>query len=265
MPNLVGVVKLGDMSSIPAQCSADPQYYRSLRLQDRIHWGEVCPHGNQSYEDQQRQQGNVCVNLASPAIFEPENSPDVEHEFSDGDIVAIIDCMSFVPEYMPVIRAYEQQKNEPLPFNDGMLLNLDASQPADLSNTVLGPEAQNKAAAEDSYQKCIMDQFGSNSLRASSDKEDASEDSSSKVTTLPTHLIERLVADMVTSSSILPLREIRQNSDLSQLMQSELVTLLVNATLDFGQLVNFIDSLRNPVHCTQGPPGTGKFKHSCMY
>lgn len=37
-----------------------------------------------------------------------------------------------------------------------------------------------------------------------------------------------------------------------------MVSLIMEATLDKGQLINFIDSLRNPVHLTQGPPGTGK-------
>ena len=231
---------------VPTHGSRDPNYYRALNLNDRVYWGEVCPHGNQLYEDKQRQQGNICVNLASPAIFEPDNAPDVEHEFSEGDAVVIIDCQSFVPEYMPVIRAYEQQRNEILPFNDGLLLNLDASRPADLTNTVLGADAQNKAATEGVFQRSIFDKFGCGSL-------------TNTVTTLPRHLIESLVDDMVLSSTILPLREIRQNATLSQQMQAELVDLLLKATLDFGQLVNFIDSLRNPVHCTQGPPGTGEW------
>ena len=228
---------------VPTHGSRDPNYYRALNLNDRVYWGEVCPHGNQLYEDKQRQQGNICVNLASPAIFQPDNAPDVEHEFSEGDAVVIIDCQSFVPEYMPVIRAYEQQKNEILPFNDGLLLNLDASRPADLTNTVLGADAQNKAATEGVFQRSIFDKFGCGSL-------------TNTVTTLRRHLIENLVDDMVVSSTILPLREIRQNATISQQMQAELVDLLLKAT--FGQLVNFIDSLRNPVNCTQGPPGTGK-------
>ena len=245
----MGVVRLGDSSLVPTHCNSDPKFYPSLKLQDHIHWGEVSPHGNQSYEDQQRQRGNICVNLASPAIFEPDNAPDIEHEFSEGDIICIIDCMSFVPEYMPVIRAYEQQQHEPLPFNDGLLLNLDASQPADLSNTVLGADAQNKSASEGDFQRCIEEKFGSESSN--------DEDAQSTTAVLPRNLIENLVTDMVSSSTILPLREIRQNTALSKAMQSELVALLIKATLDFGQLVNFIDSLRNPVHCTQGPPGTG--------
>jgi hypothetical protein len=37
-----------------------------------------------------------------------------------------------------------------------------------------------------------------------------------------------------------------------------MISLILETTLDKGQLVNFIDALRNPVHLTQGPPGTGK-------
>jgi hypothetical protein len=268
----VGIVRLGDASTVPMHCIHDPKFFRSLHLQDRIHWAEVCPHGNQQYEDKQRQQGNICVNLASAAIFEPDKAPDVEHEFSEGDIVVIIDCMSFVPEYMPVIRAYEQQQNEILPFDNGVMLNIDASKPVDLTNTVLGADAQNKAAAEGDFQKCIVDKFGygsliSNDSSLADEEEDLSEGSvsgnskkaaSNTISTLPRCLIEKLIDDMLLSSTILPLREIRNNQSLSQLMQTELVDLLVKATLDFGQLVNFVDSLRNPVHCTQGPPGTGK-------
>ena len=269
VPNLVGIVRLGDASSIPTHGNRQASFYRSLNMHDRIHWGKVCPHGNQMYEDKQRQQGNICVNLASPSIFEPDSAPDVEHEFIQGDFVAIVDCMSFVPEYMPVIRAYEQQQNELLPFNDGLLLNLDSSRPADLTNTVLGAEMQNRSASEGDFQECILEQFGCPSVinNSSSDEEDESgrvdcdsdpkgkpkprKKSSNAITALPKHLIEKLVADMVASSTILPLREIRQNDLLSQQMRIELVDLLVKATLDFGQLVNFIDSLRNPVHCTQ--------------
>ncbi|KAL7555185.1 hypothetical protein ACHAWF_018834, partial [Thalassiosira exigua] len=257
VPNLVGIIRLGDASSVPANYFGKADAYRALDLHDRIHWGEVAAHGNQMYEDKERQQGRLCVNLASPSIFEPDNAPDLEHEFSEGDIVAIIDCQTFVAEYMPVIRAYEQQRNEPLPFNDGQMLNLDASRPADLTNTVLGADAQNKAAAEESFQDCIQEQFGSVSL-ISNNGDDPKNSRRKKDSALPKPLIQSLVADMVAKSTLLPLREIRQNAALSQQMQAELVSLIEKATPDFGQLVNWIDSLRNEVHCTQGPPGTGK-------
>ena len=45
---------------------------------------------------------------------------------------------------------------------------------------------------------------------------------------------------------------------LAEQLEQQLVTLILQTTLDKGQLVNFIDSLRNTVHLTQGPPGTGK-------
>jgi hypothetical protein len=169
-----------------------------LRLNDRIFWAEVSPHGNQSYEANQRQAGNLCVNLASRSIFGPDECPDVESEFKEGDVVAIIDCQSFVPEYIPVIRALEQQEQGLLPFDDGVLLNLDANQRADLSNTVLGPEAQNKATGEREFQSCILNRFGCQ------DQDDKDETNSAytvkTVTKLPLTLIEQLVCDMITSS-----------------------------------------------------------------
>ena len=51
---------------------------------------------------------------------------------SPGDFVAIIDCQTFVPEFVPVLRALEQQKLATLPFDDGSLLNLNAGHAADL-------------------------------------------------------------------------------------------------------------------------------------
>lgn len=218
------------------------------------------------------------MNLASRAIFQPDECPDVESEFKENDVIAIIDCQSFVPEYIPVIRALEKQEQELLPFDDGVLLNLDANLRADLTNTVLGADAQNRAATEGEFQKCIVEQFGSGSVY-----QDDSSDDDKTVTKLPLPLIGKLVSDMIACSvsylyicmiltgliwisapsvtliqTLLPLREIRQNPDLSRRMEMELCQLLDRATLDFGQLVNFVDALRNPVHVTQGPPGTGK-------
>ena len=118
---------------------------------------------------------------------------------------------------MPVLcSGIYAQKNEILPFNDGLLLNLDASQPADLMNTVLGADAQNKAATEELFQRCIFDKFGGGLL------------TNTDVTTLPRQLIENLVEDMISSSTILPLCEICQKIILSQQMQAELVDLLLN-------------------------------------
>lgn len=224
----MGVIRLGDSSCISSHAIRDLKAYRcewhyctnityianscqqlpdlssilfsALRLDDNIYWGEVSPHGNQSYEAQQRQQGNVCLNLTSRSIFGPDECPDVENEFSEGDVIAIIDCQSFVPEYIPVIRALEQQEQEILPFDDGALLNLDANRRADLSNTVLGPDAQNKAAAEGEFQRCIFDRFGYGP-EAYSDNETKSQAYVVKtVTKLPSALIKQLVSDMICSS-----------------------------------------------------------------
>ena len=75
---------------------------------------------------------------------------------------------------------------------------------------------------------------------------------------LPRAVIEDLVAEMIEQSTLQPVREIRQNQPLSQVLRHKLTSLLEQTTLDKGQLVNFIDSMRNSVHLTQGPPGTGK-------
>lgn len=48
------------------------------------------------------------------------------------------------------------------------------------------------------------------------------------------------------------------SQSLADELEKKIVNLILETTLDKGQLVNFIDSLRNPVHLTQGPPGTGK-------
>jgi DNA replication protein DnaC len=50
----------------------------------------------------------------------------------------------------------------------------------------------------------------------------------------------------------------RCSESLNGQLEQQIVSLIIEATLDKGQLLNFIDSLRNAVHLTQGPPGTGK-------
>jgi hypothetical protein len=149
------------------------------------------------HEDKQRQKGNVCVHLASGSIYGPDESPDVESIFKEGDVVAIIDCQSFVPEYLPVIRALEQQEQDLLPFDDGVLLNLDATRRADLENTVLGADAQNRAAAEGEYQQIIFERFGVQDADAFCNDQTYSVKT---VTKLPLMLIERLVDDMISTS-----------------------------------------------------------------
>eukprot|EP00854_Cymbomonas_tetramitiformis_P003981 gene3981-4950_t len=145
----------------------------------------------------------------------------------EGDMVAIIDCMTFVPEYIPVLRALEQHVQHGLPFEQGALLNLDGARPADLGNTV-----------------DVEGVFGDISGKDSA--------------ALPRATITMLVEEMVDNSRLQPIREIRQNEGLSCSLKGDLVDLIEQTTLDQGQLVNFIDGLRNPVHLTQGPPGTGK-------
>ena len=83
--------------------------YRQMRLpgaalksSDRIYWGEVShhpPHGGKPQDEaRNRENGYLAVNVSSIAGFE-------EDAFTEGDSTAIIDCMTFVPEYIPVLKA----------------------------------------------------------------------------------------------------------------------------------------------------------------
>lgn len=194
---------------------------RELRKNDPIIWTELCSHGKANQEFRNREAGQVCLNITSiTSSFDPGH-------FSVGDSVALVDCMTFVPEYIPVLRALQQQALEvnELPFDQGSLLNLCQSKPADLSN-MLDVSSLSGPSSEAVGQSTVYE----------------------------------LVSQMVESSSLLPIREIRNSHlpSLTQQLTSSLAKLIEETTLDNGQLINFIDALRNPVHLTQGPPGTGK-------
>ena len=122
-PNLVGVVRLGGGSL------SNRSKGRALNATDPILWGELCPQGPPKEESTQRQNGRLCLNMTSI-------TGGFNVEFAEGDMVVVIDCMTFVPEYIPVLRALEQQKLHTLPFDDGALLNLWQHRPPDLSNTI---------------------------------------------------------------------------------------------------------------------------------
>ena len=47
-----------------------------------------------------------------------------ERELGAGDHVVVIDCMTFVPEHIPVLKALEDLQLSTLPFNDGIMLFL---------------------------------------------------------------------------------------------------------------------------------------------
>jgi hypothetical protein len=68
-----------------------------------------------------------------------------------------------------------------------------------------------------------------------------------------------LIKEMINSSQLEPIREVRRDEKLMKMLLSKLEQLVASTTLDKMQLASFVESLRNPVHLTQGPPGTGMF------
>ena len=200
-PNLVGIVRL--------DCRGG-----TLRSSDEIKWGEVTFHGDSHNESRRRENGEVAVNLASIVEFDPD------FFLKDAD-VAIIDCMTFVPEWIPVLRALENQMATRLPFENGKYLNLWKSNPVGTINSVL-----DTAPSAD-------DVFASDRLN--------------------------LITQMVDESHLEPIREVRRDPSLKAKLVKQFQDLVVETTLDKMQLIAFIDSFRNPVHLTQGPPGTGQY------
>ena len=198
-PNLVGIVLLKSKGS-------------GLSQSDRIIWGEICFQGKPQDEPTMRQHGELNVNLASIADFDYDGFPEGSH-------VAFIDCMTFVPEWIPVLHALEKQKEAVLPFENGKYLNLWRDQPADITNSVLHNSSPEEVFHSDTSQ---------------------------------------LICDMINERKLEPIREIRRDLRLRDMLQSSMNKLVAEATLDKMQLISFIDAFRNPVHLTQGPPGTGK-------
>ena len=196
-PSLVGIVKINAIG-------------KNLQGSDVIHWGEIVFHGNPRDESSRREKGEVAVNMASIIDFNHD-------EFNVNDQVCVIDCMTFVPEWIPVLQALQRQTRAAIPFNEGQYLNIWSGVPADISNSVVS-----HIAADD------LDISG-----------------------VPT-----LIQCMVKESNLDPIRAIRQDTTASEQLVSQLTKLVKDTTLDRMQMISFIDGLRNPVHLTQGPPGT---------
>lgn len=197
-PNLLGVVKVRAKGS-------------ELQDADLIKWGECAYHGQSYDEERRRNRGELAINMSSIVDLDPDY-------FEVNTYVAVIDCMTFVPEWIPVLKALESQKEVRLPFDNGKHLNLIKEDPVPKS--------------------FFWSNLPSDAISVSNSSE----------------LIDR----MVDESSLEPIREIRRSANLRDELSMRLRSLVTEATLDKGQLMSFIDSLQHPVHLTQGPPGTGK-------
>lgn len=121
--------------------------------------------------------------------------------------------MSFVPEWIPVLKALESQRSTRLPFDDGKYLNLWREDPVTFNSCVAGTSPDVVFA----------------SCRAS------------------------IVGEMVEESLLEPIREIRLDAKLKNELVEKLSNLVNETTLDKMQFVSFVDAFRNPVHLTQGP------------
>lgn len=61
-----------------------------------------------------------------------------------------------------------------------------------------------------------------------------------------------IIQEMILSSQLEPIREIRRDERLNEELSNKLQNLVASTTLDKMQLISFVEALRNPVHLTQG-------------
>jgi len=111
-PNIVGIVKVSN------RCA-------SLHLNQRIIWGEIVNHKTtdpNQREELFRERKQLAVSLLN--LFENVGDIDV---LARGDFVVVIDCQTFSPEFIPVLKAMETQRKVNVPFNNGQQLNLSRS------------------------------------------------------------------------------------------------------------------------------------------
>ena len=47
-------------------------------------------------------------------------------EFLPNETVVIVDCQTFCPEHIPVLKSLKHQRRSVLPFQKGLLVNIDA-------------------------------------------------------------------------------------------------------------------------------------------
>uniref|UniRef100_A0AAV1UG65 AAA+ ATPase domain-containing protein n=1 Tax=Peronospora matthiolae TaxID=2874970 RepID=A0AAV1UG65_9STRA len=211
-PNLVGILRLSNREA-------------SLRNSDDIFWGEIGFQGKSFDEYKARENG--CLTLRLLQYLEEPGNAMLTHNPTAGEAIAIIDCQTFVPEFVPVLKALEKQRQMPMPFQDGALLNL-CEQVNFRHEHVTGVD-------DNSGDECIESGAGK---------------------ALPD--TRGLIREVICASILDPIIDIRRDEALRGRLETSLVQLVNSATLDPGQLKSFAEALTYPVHCTQGPPGTGK-------
>ncbi|XP_066921715.1 uncharacterized protein [Clytia hemisphaerica] len=229
---LVAVVKVQDRNA-------------PLKRTDRIIWAEVKQYDRDARDEFKRREGGQMV-----VSDLRDSKDDGENELRPGDHVVVIDCMTFVPEHIPVLKALEDLQLSTLPFNDGALLNISIggkTAPIDFDKEFQKLSARKQRRRLSSYQ----DDY------PRSDDDDESESDEEQSYNMPS--IENLVDFMVDQSKLEPLIQIRRdNPNETSRLKQKLRDLIKKTTLDREQLKSFIETFVEPVHLTQGPPGTGK-------
>lgn len=212
---LVGVVILQDRG-------------QSLTRDSRIIWCELVIR-DKTQDLKAEQQMRVNRELTVQAVF------DKDAKFRRGDAVVVIDCKSFVPEYIPVLKAICQQNDNPIPFDNGKLLNMcpdrhlrgdDESEDEELKEQILALDLDSSRSFPEVDHQVLRSRYKSLQLA-------------------------------IAESKLDPIICIRRSPYLHELLKN-LANLVKQTTLDDNQFKSFIAAITYPVHCCQGPPGTGK-------
>ncbi|KAJ3067513.1 M-phase phosphoprotein 8 [Podochytrium sp. JEL0797] len=220
-PNLVGLVKVSSKGS-------------RLYNEQSIVWAEIVDHSRDSREDNFRRQGLLAVSILQLTdVF--SNIGQQDGPFHAGDYVAVIDCQTFVPENIPVLKALEiQRETSPLPFQNGALLNISARNEFSIAAVPVIEEVIDAGVVQPEVSALLAQDI---------------------VVSRRTRIaVEGLVAESLLD----PIIQIRRSPNNRALLERHLMELVEEATLDEGQFESFLAALKFPVHCTQGPPGTGK-------
>ena len=88
----------------------------ALKLSDPIVWGEIAVTGQAKDEFKRRENRELVVS----DLRDLKDKCDLQR----GDNVVVIDCKTFVPEHIPVLKALDELQLSSLPFHDGMTSQL---------------------------------------------------------------------------------------------------------------------------------------------
>ena len=81
-------------------------------MSDLIIWGEIAVTGQAKDEFKKREHRELVVS----DLRDLKDKCDLQR----GDNVVVIDCKTFVPEHIPVLKALDELQLSSLPFHDGM-------------------------------------------------------------------------------------------------------------------------------------------------